>query len=155
MQVFVQKGSLYAFKGLAGRLGPIGVHAALLLVLGGTSYSGFGGYKGSVMTPEVWLREGVVAICMHPHRCTSRVDDLKGPLTPVSLSSPQGQDFIVANYMRPASPIATLPASAASSIHVDDFTIDYRPDGSVAQFYSTLTLTDPQVWNWCGRECGP
>ena len=56
----------------------------------------------------------------------------------------------MANYMRPASPIATLPASAASSIHVDDFTIDYRPDGSVAQFYSTLTLTDPQVRTECG-----
>ncbi len=51
-QVFLRDGSLYAFKGLAGRLGPIGVHAALLLILGGTSYSGFGGCKGSVMAPE-------------------------------------------------------------------------------------------------------
>jgi cytochrome c biogenesis protein len=45
--------SLYAFKGLAGRIGPIGVHAALLLILAGTSYSGFGGFKGTVMMPEV------------------------------------------------------------------------------------------------------
>lgn len=67
MQVFLQKGSLYAFKGLAGRLGPIGVHAALLLVLGGTSYSGFGGFKGSVMTPEVRWRGGASGLTnLHP-----------------------------------------------------------------------------------------
>lgn len=49
----MQNGSLYAFKGLAGRLGPIGVHIALLMVLAGTAYSGFGGLKGSAMCPEV------------------------------------------------------------------------------------------------------
>ena len=74
MQVFVQKGSLYAFKGLAGRLGPIGVHAALLLVLGGTSYSGFGGYKGSVMTPEVRVVWGVPPAYLHP-LCQPLLDD--------------------------------------------------------------------------------
>ena len=47
--------------------------------------------------------------------------------------------------MRPASPISVLPGAAASTIRVDDFTIDYRADGSVAQFYSTLSLTDPEV----------
>ncbi|KAG1655284.1 hypothetical protein FOA52_007980 [Chlamydomonas sp. UWO 241] len=104
-QVFIQSGALYAFKGLAGRLGPIGVHAALLMVLGGTSYSGFGGYKGSVMCPE-------------------------------------GGDFTPASYMYPASQISQLPETAKSSVHVDSFEIDYRPDGAVAQFYSTLTLTD-------------
>jgi cytochrome c biogenesis protein ResB len=36
-QVFLQRGSLYAFKGLAGRLGPIGVHAAMLLIMAGGS----------------------------------------------------------------------------------------------------------------------
>lgn len=34
-QVFLQDGQLYAFKGLAGRLGPIGVHIALLMCLAG------------------------------------------------------------------------------------------------------------------------
>ena len=57
----------------------------------------------------------------------------------------QGQDFVVANFMRPSSPISVLPGSAQSVVHVDDFTIDYRADGSVAQFYSTLSLTDPEV----------
>lgn len=47
--------------------------------------------------------------------------------------------------MRPASPISTLPVAAGSKVHVDDFTIDYRPDGSVAQFYSTLSVKDPDV----------
>lgn len=32
-------------------------------------------------------------------------------------------------------------------LQVNDFTIDTRPDGSVAQFYSDLSLTDLQ-----GRE---
>ncbi len=36
-QVFLRDGSLYAFKGLAGKLGPIGVHAAMLLVMAGAS----------------------------------------------------------------------------------------------------------------------
>lgn len=34
-QVFLKEGSLYAFKGLAGKLGPIGVHAAMLLIMAG------------------------------------------------------------------------------------------------------------------------
>lgn len=53
LQVFCKDSSLYAFKGLSGRLGPIGVHASMLLILFGTAYSGFGGYHGSVMAPEV------------------------------------------------------------------------------------------------------
>jgi hypothetical protein len=42
----------HAKQGLAGRLGPIGVHLALLLCLFGTAYSGFGGWKGTAMCPE-------------------------------------------------------------------------------------------------------
>ncbi|KAG2443724.1 hypothetical protein HXX76_002070 [Chlamydomonas incerta] len=105
-QVFVKDGSLYGFKGLAGKLGPIGVHAALLLCLFGTAWSGFGTLKGNVMCPE-------------------------------------GQDFQVASFLQPSSPIANMPASASNVIHVNKFTIDYRPDGSVAQFYSDLSLLDP------------
>ncbi|KAG2438976.1 hypothetical protein HYH02_010768 [Chlamydomonas schloesseri] len=105
-QVFVKDGSLYGFKGLAGKLGPIGVHAALLLCLFGTAWSGFGTLKGTVMCPE-------------------------------------GQDFQVAAFLQPSSPISTMPDSASNVIHVNKFTIDYRPDGSVAQFYSDLSLLDP------------
>lgn len=102
-QVFVKDAGLYAFKGLAGRLGPIGVHAALLLVLAGTAYSGFGGFKGSVMCPE-------------------------------------GQDFRIGDFMTPTSVLSRLPSAARSTIHVNKFDIDYRPDGSVAQFNSDLSL---------------
>lgn len=38
-QVFLREGSLYAFKGLAGKLGPIGVHAAMLLIMGGALHA--------------------------------------------------------------------------------------------------------------------
>lgn len=34
-KVFLQNSSIYAFKGLAGKIGPIGVHAAMLLVMAG------------------------------------------------------------------------------------------------------------------------
>jgi cytochrome c biogenesis protein len=63
-QVFMQDGRLYAFKGLAGRLGPIGVHVALLMCLFGTGYSGFGGWKGTALCPEGG--EFVVANALYP-----------------------------------------------------------------------------------------
>eukprot|EP00775_Hariotina_reticulata_P001288 gene1288-1629_t len=104
-QVFLQNGQLYAFKGLAGRLGPIGVHVALLMCIAGTAYSGFGGWKGSVMCPE-------------------------------------GQEFVVGQAINPASALATVPQGAETVLQVNKFSIDTRPDGSVAQFYSDLTLRD-------------
>lgn len=52
-QVFINpEGALYSFKGLVGRLGPIGVHASMLAILGGVAYGGISGYKGSVMVPQ-------------------------------------------------------------------------------------------------------
>ncbi len=51
-QVFRQGPSLYAFKGLAGRLGPIGVHASMLAIMAGVAIGGLGGFKGSVMVPQ-------------------------------------------------------------------------------------------------------
>lgn len=44
--------SLYAFKGLAGRFAPIGVHIALLLVMAGGTLSASGSFRGSVMVPQ-------------------------------------------------------------------------------------------------------
>ncbi|KAI8464282.1 MAG: c-type cytochrome synthesis 1 [Monoraphidium minutum] len=104
-QVFRQGPQLYAFKGLAGRLGPIGVHATLILALVGTAYSGFGGWKGSAMVP-------------------------------------QGQEFLVSAAIRPQSAISSLPAGAKAVMRVDGFRIETRPDGSVAQFFSDLSLRD-------------
>lgn len=48
-QVFLEKGSLYAFKGLAGKLGPIGVHASMLAIMAG------------------------VRPLLHPHMCQAKV----------------------------------------------------------------------------------
>jgi len=44
--------SLYAFKGLAGRLAPVGVHIALLLVMAGGTVSAAGSFRGSVTVPQ-------------------------------------------------------------------------------------------------------
>ncbi|CAA2954302.1 cytochrome c biogenesis CCS1, chloroplastic [Olea europaea subsp. europaea] len=51
-EVFLKGPSLYAFRGLAGRFAPIGVHLALLLVMAGGTLSATGSYKGSVTVPQ-------------------------------------------------------------------------------------------------------
>ncbi|CAI9765529.1 unnamed protein product [Fraxinus pennsylvanica] len=51
-EVFLKGPSLYAFRGLAGRFAPIGVHLALLLVMAGGALSATGSYKGSVTVPQ-------------------------------------------------------------------------------------------------------
>ncbi|CAM6106751.1 unnamed protein product [Calypogeia fissa] len=51
-EVFVKGPTLYAFKGLAGRYAPIGVHIALLLIMAGATISAIGGYHGTVMIPQ-------------------------------------------------------------------------------------------------------
>ncbi|KVI03684.1 hypothetical protein Ccrd_018010 [Cynara cardunculus var. scolymus] len=44
--------SLYAFKGMAGRFAPIGVHLALLLIMSGGTLSATGSFRGSVTVPQ-------------------------------------------------------------------------------------------------------
>lgn len=51
-QVFVKDGQLYGFKGLAGKLGPIGVHASMLLCMLGFATGALGGWTGTIMVPE-------------------------------------------------------------------------------------------------------
>ncbi len=51
-QVFMADGALYAFRGLAGKLGPIGVHASMLAVMAGVALGGLGGFKGDAMIPQ-------------------------------------------------------------------------------------------------------
>ena len=43
---------LYAFKGLAGRLAPIGVHVSMLLIMGGAAAGALVGAGGDLMVPE-------------------------------------------------------------------------------------------------------
>ncbi|CAI9769906.1 unnamed protein product [Fraxinus pennsylvanica] len=52
LKVFLKGPSLYAFRGLAGRFAPIGVHLALLLVMTGGTLSATGSFKGSVTVPQ-------------------------------------------------------------------------------------------------------
>ncbi|KAE9620404.1 putative cytochrome c biogenesis protein Ccs1/CcsB [Lupinus albus] len=51
-EIFLKGPCLYAFKGLAGRLAPIGVHIALLLIMAGGTLSALGSFKGSVTVPQ-------------------------------------------------------------------------------------------------------
>ncbi|XP_058750535.1 cytochrome c biogenesis protein CCS1, chloroplastic-like [Vicia villosa] len=51
-EVFLKGPTLYAFRGLAGRLAPVGVHIALLLIMGGGTLSAAGSFKGSVNVPQ-------------------------------------------------------------------------------------------------------
>jgi cytochrome c biogenesis protein len=104
-QMFVQDGALYGFKGLGGKLGPIGVHASMLAVMAGIVVGSVGGFSGSVMIPE-------------------------------------GGDSLVASSLRPFSPIAQLPAGGEAVIKVNDFSIDYRSDGSVRQFLTGVVVED-------------
>lgn len=52
LQVFMKGPSLYAFKGLAGRFAPIGVHIAMLLIMVGGTLSATGSFRGSVTVPQ-------------------------------------------------------------------------------------------------------
>lgn len=49
-QVFVRDGALYAFRGLGGKLGPIGVHAAMLAIMGGARFERL----PSCVAPPTW-----------------------------------------------------------------------------------------------------
>lgn len=51
-QVFLKGPSLYAFRGLAGRFAPIGVHLAMLLIMVGGTLSATGSFKGTVTVPQ-------------------------------------------------------------------------------------------------------
>ncbi|XP_068656197.1 cytochrome c biogenesis protein CCS1, chloroplastic [Aristolochia californica] len=51
-EVFLKGSSLYAFKGLASRFAPIGVHLAMLLIMGGATLSAAGSFRGSVTVPQ-------------------------------------------------------------------------------------------------------
>nr|GMD90453.1 Cytochrome C biogenesis protein CCS1, chloroplastic [Ipomoea batatas] len=51
-EVFLKGSALYAFKGLAGRIAPIGVHVALLLIMFGGTISATGSFRGSVNVPQ-------------------------------------------------------------------------------------------------------
>ncbi|KAL6774186.1 CCS1 [Auxenochlorella protothecoides x Auxenochlorella symbiontica] len=100
--------ALYAFKGLAGKLGPIGVHASMLAVLAGVSLGAVGRWEGVVMMPE-------------------------GAASPVR------------ELLHPASPFAWEAAAHAADLKFDAFQIDYRDDGSIRQFLTSITVLEEGV----------
>ncbi|XP_020096120.1 cytochrome c biogenesis protein CCS1, chloroplastic [Ananas comosus] len=51
-EVFTKGPSLYAFRGMAGRFAPIGVHLAMLLIMAGATLSATGSFRGSVTVPQ-------------------------------------------------------------------------------------------------------
>lgn len=51
-RVFLRDGALYGFKGLAGRLAPIGVHVSLLAIMAGAAVGAVAGLDGIVMVPQ-------------------------------------------------------------------------------------------------------
>uniref|UniRef100_A0A7C8YM40 ResB-like domain-containing protein n=2 Tax=Opuntia streptacantha TaxID=393608 RepID=A0A7C8YM40_OPUST len=51
-EVFLRGPCLYAFRGLAGRFAPIGVHLAMLLIMAGATLSATGSFRGSVTVPQ-------------------------------------------------------------------------------------------------------
>uniref|UniRef100_A0A1J3GIS4 Cytochrome c biogenesis protein CCS1, chloroplastic n=1 Tax=Noccaea caerulescens TaxID=107243 RepID=A0A1J3GIS4_NOCCA len=51
-EVFIKGPSLYAFRGLAGRFAPIGVHIAMILIMVGGTLSATGSFRGSVTVPQ-------------------------------------------------------------------------------------------------------
>lgn len=51
-EVFVKGPSLYAFKGMAGRFAPIGVHLAMLFIMAGGTLSAAGSFRGTVNVPQ-------------------------------------------------------------------------------------------------------
>ncbi|XP_065857600.1 cytochrome c biogenesis protein CCS1, chloroplastic [Euphorbia lathyris] len=51
-EVFLKGPSLYAFKGLAGRFAPIGVHLAMLLIMAGGTLTATASFRGSVTVPQ-------------------------------------------------------------------------------------------------------
>ena len=44
--------------------------------------------------------------------------------------------------LTPNSPAGSLPEGAKQVLHVNSFNVDYRPDGSVQQFKSDLSVFD-------------
>ncbi|XP_047323634.1 cytochrome c biogenesis protein CCS1, chloroplastic [Impatiens glandulifera] len=51
-EVFMKGPSLYAFRGLAGRFAPIGVHIAMLLIMVGGTLTATASFKGSITVPQ-------------------------------------------------------------------------------------------------------
>nr|YP_010986059.1 cytochrome c biogenesis protein [Polyopes affinis]WOL36977.1 cytochrome c biogenesis protein [Polyopes affinis] len=102
--VFHKGNSIYAYKGLVGRIAPIFVHFSIILTLIGAMFGLFGGFIVQKMIPE---------------------DEI----------------FHIDNVIKSGIQ-SKLPYNIIG--HVNDFDIDYNYDGSIKQFFSSISLLDSQ-----------
>jgi len=105
-RIFCQENQLYARKGLVGKIGPIVVHASMLLILLGAIWGATTGFMAQEMVPS-------------------------------------GGTFKITNIVE-AGPWAGPQLSQDWSVRVNRFWIDYTPEGAIDQFYSDLSVLDPQ-----------
>ncbi|MGB8703217.1 MAG: cytochrome c biogenesis protein [Thermosynechococcaceae cyanobacterium] len=105
-KVFQADHVLYARKGLAGRVGPIVVHASMILILLGAIWGSLTGFMAQELVPS-------------------------------------GASFSVNNIVQ-AGTWAKAQIPKDWSMRVNRFWIDYAPDGKIDQFYSDLSVLDPQ-----------
>lgn len=105
-KVYTNDNSIYAQKGLAGRIGPIIVHIGMIIVLLGAIWGAFSGFFAQEMIPS-------------------------------------GETFTIKNYLE-AGKLTNLEKPQSFQIKVNDFWIDYTPEGKVDQFYSDLSVINKQ-----------
>lgn len=101
-RVFREGDKIYARKGIMGRIGPIVVHASMLLILLGAIFGN--------MT-------GVMAQQLIPSGETQSIDNVVD-----------------------AGPWSQPQQLGQWSLQVNDFWIDYTPEGDIDQFYSNLSV---------------
>ena len=105
-RVFLDGSRLYARKGLVGRIGPILVHASMLLILLGAIWGAMSGFIAQEAVPS-------------------------------------GKTFQISNIIT-AGPWTGTRLSPDWSVRVNRFWIDYTPTGVIDQFYSDLSVLNPQ-----------
>jgi len=105
-KVYTNDNSIYAQKGLAGRIGPIIVHIGMIIVLLGAIWGAFSGFFAQEMIPS-------------------------------------GDTFTIQNYLE-AGRLTNLEKPQSFQVKVNDFWINYSPEGKVDQFYSDLSVINKQ-----------
>jgi len=103
-RIFTRDRALYAQKGIVGRIGPIVVHASMLIILAGAIYGAMTGFFAQEVVPS-------------------------------------GQIFQIRNIFD-AGPWAEAQIPKDWAVRVNDFWIDYTPEGAIDQFYSDLSVID-------------
>eukprot|EP01024_Parvocaulis_polyphysoides_P042285 TRINITY_DN3869_c1_g4_i3.p1 TRINITY_DN3869_c1_g4~~TRINITY_DN3869_c1_g4_i3.p1 ORF type:complete len:519 (-),score=67.48 TRINITY_DN3869_c1_g4_i3:817-2373(-) len=59
-----------------------------------------------------------------------------------TVNVPIGGEFVIAQAISPSSFLARYPEGAKAVLELKDFEVSYRPDGSIAQYYSEFGATD-------------